>query len=40
MTTLEDQGIVGPSVGSKPREVLLTWEEWTENETEPSHADA
>src|SRR5205823_14433582 len=40
MDMLEEQGMVGPSVGSKPREVLLTWEEWTENESEPSHADA
>jgi S-DNA-T family DNA segregation ATPase FtsK/SpoIIIE len=37
MDMLEDQGIVGPSIGSKPREVLITWEEWTES---PSHADA
>jgi S-DNA-T family DNA segregation ATPase FtsK/SpoIIIE len=37
MDMLEDQGIVGPSVGSKPREVLITWEEWTES---PSEVDA
>jgi S-DNA-T family DNA segregation ATPase FtsK/SpoIIIE len=30
MDVLEDQGIVGPSVGSKPRDVLMTWEEWDE----------
>jgi S-DNA-T family DNA segregation ATPase FtsK/SpoIIIE len=30
MDMLEEHGIVGPSVGSKPRDVLMTWEEWTE----------
>ena len=39
MDMLEEQGMVGPSVGSKPREVLLTWEEWAESE-EPSEVDA
>ena len=42
MDMLEEQGIVGPSVGSKPRDVLMTWEEWTEAGEEaesPSHAD-
>jgi hypothetical protein len=39
---LEEQGIVGPSIGSKPRDVLMTWEEWAEADEEaesPSHAD-
>ncbi|MFN2544041.1 MAG: DNA translocase FtsK [Actinomycetota bacterium] len=31
MDMLEDQGIVGPSVGSKPRDVLMTWEEWEDS---------
>ncbi|MGH2711397.1 MAG: DNA translocase FtsK, partial [Actinomycetota bacterium] len=37
MDMLEEQGIVGPSVGSKPRDVLMTWEEWTET-TAPADA--
>lgn len=28
MDMLEEKGIVGPHQGSKPREVLLSWEEW------------
>ncbi|HEX6262599.1 MAG TPA: DNA translocase FtsK 4TM domain-containing protein [Actinomycetota bacterium] len=31
MDMLEERGVVGPSVGSKPRDVLITWDEYAES---------
>jgi S-DNA-T family DNA segregation ATPase FtsK/SpoIIIE len=33
MDMLEERGVVGPSVGSKPRDVLITWDEYAESRT-------
>jgi hypothetical protein len=40
MDLLEQRGVVGMSQGSKPRDVLMTFEEWQDEEAARRAADA
>jgi hypothetical protein len=40
MDLLEQRGVVGMSQGSKPRDVLMTYEEWQDEEAARRAADA